>query len=114
LNEDGLDVANIANGFAIAVSAIGLAIFVFYIVIASLLIHGARTENSCMIMPWLILTVIGLVYDIVLFIQYCIAGAVINAISTVIGFGIGVYIWLCIYSFRKQILGQSLSPVPKH
>merc|ERR1712029_176571 len=45
------------------------AVCVFYIFIASLLIHGARTSRPGFLMPWIVLTIISLVLEALKVIQ---------------------------------------------
>merc|ERR1719376_839844 len=61
LDED----ASAAVGIVVyATVAIALAICVFYIIIASLLIHGARKGRPGFLTPWLVLTVISMLLQI--------------------------------------------------
>jgi len=83
--------------------SIMLGIFVFSIIIDSLLIHGARTGRAGLLTPWLILTVLTmacLVVSIIISIIY------LNWLS----FGVRLlvlvikgYFFVCVWSLRKEI-----------
>jgi len=94
--------------------AIGIVfvICLFYIMMASLLIHGARTGRAGMLMPWIIWTWISFVLQIITLIGSFVAlnfgGAVTNLISLIIE----GYILIGITSLRKQLReggGNSMS-----
>merc|ERR1712055_177507 len=103
----------LAVGWIIAVYAITLIICIGYVVIASLLIHGARKEKASLLMPWMILTIFALIWDAVQIIGNFVAGKWNLACGGIIGMVIGIYIFICIWSFRKKLLTEH-QRVPKH
>jgi len=105
---------NVALGFGIAMTAVLCLICLGYVIVASMLIHGARKSKPGLLMPWIILTVISLIYDIVRIIGYFAAGDFGNGGSSIIGLVIGIYLFICVWSFRKQLQGElGAVPVPK-
>merc|ERR1719397_523143 len=89
--------------------AIGIVfvICLFYIMMASLLIHGARTGRAGMLMPWII-CVLQIITLIGSFVALNFGGAVTNLISLIIE----GYILIGITSLRKQLReggGNSMS-----
>jgi len=102
-----------AAAWLIAVYAITLIICIGYLVIASLLIHGARKGNPSLLMPWIIFTIFSLVWNAVQIIGNFVAWKWNLAVSGIIGMIIGVYIIICIWSYRKQLLTEN-QRVPKH
>ena len=97
--------------------AILLIICIGYVVVASLLIHGARKvglrsicaklflyicfqEKPGLLMPWIILTVISLIFDVIQ-----IIGNMVNAdhaawVGGIFFFAIGCYIFIVVWSHR--------------
>ena len=97
--------------------AILLIICIGYVVVASLLIHGARKvgsrsisaklflyncfqEKPGLLMPWIILTVISLIFDVIQ-----IIGNMVNAdhaawVGGLFFFAIGCYIFIVVWSHR--------------
>lgn len=106
--------AESAAAWMIAVYAITLFICIGYLVLASLLIHGARKGNPKLLLPWLIFTIFSLVWNAVQIIGNFVAGRWNLAISGIVGMIIGIYIMICIWSFRKQLLTENQRGVPKH
>jgi len=102
-------VVGAAMAWFIAVLAITLIICILYVVIASLLIHGARKEKPGLLMPWLCLTVFSLVWNIIQLIGNFVGGRWNYGLSGVVGLALGIYVFICIWSFRKQLLAQNSS-----
>jgi len=103
-------VVDAALAWSIAVMAITLIICVLYVVIASLLIHGARKEKPGLLMPWLMLTVFSLVWNIIQLIGNFVSGSsIVSGVGGLIGLGLGIYVFICIWSFRKQLLEEQSS-----
>merc|ERR1719432_382976 len=62
--------------------------------ISACLVHGARTRNVCLMMPWIVLTSTGLILQL-----FTIVGFVCN----IFGWVLGVYTFLVVRSFQIQI-----------
>merc|ERR1711962_1478345 len=81
------------------------------VVTSIMLIHGARTGNPCLLMPWLVLTSIYIIWDVV---QVIIAFVNLEwgtAVTYIVVTCIISYFFIAVYSFRKQL--QQGAPVPK-
>merc|ERR1719342_1047445 len=93
-----------------------LLVCIGYVVVASLLIHGARKEKPGLMMPWIILTVISLIFDVIQ-----IIGNMVNAdhaawVGGLFFFAIGCYIFIVVWSHRKQLqenMGGGATGKPK-
>merc|ERR1719305_2240894 len=99
----GGDTTTIFLAFTTAIMAILLIICIGYLVVASLLIHGARKGKPGLLMPWIIVTVISLIFDVIQ-----IIGNMANAehaawVSGLFFFAIGCYIFIVVWSHRKQL-----------
>jgi len=106
--------ATAALGFAIAMSAIMCILCLGMVIVASMLIHGARKGRPGLLMPWLVLTIISFIYYIVRIIGMFVAGDYSGGGSTVIALIIGIYLFIVVWSFRKQLQGElGAVPVPK-
>ena len=76
------------------------------VVITSLLIHGARLAKPSLLNPWLIITLVSMVFDTI-----CLAIAVptstIDAVFWLVTkILVNAYGLLCVYSFKKQLEGE--------
>merc|ERR1712058_132968 len=100
-----------AGTMAIIVSVIMLIIYILYIAIASMLIHGARTEKPGLMLPWLILTGIYIVSIVFRVLQAFIFGKtwLLGITYLVIG-AVTFYLFLAVYSFRKQLQEGPIAP----
>merc|ERR1712055_741851 len=94
---------NTAATFGIVVTSIMLIIYILYVVVASMLIHGARKEKPGLMMPWIVLTIVYLIWDIVQIIGYFVSGDWLSAIIGIILFCPGFYFFICVWSYRKQL-----------
>jgi len=83
-----------------------------YIIIASLLIHGARKGRPGMLIPWLIHTTISMVLEIAVVIKYLVFAEFSMAITAGITLLIQAYLFLCVWSLRKHLQGESVMRVP--
>eukprot|EP00090_Calanus_glacialis_P033709 TRINITY_DN5607_c0_g1_i3.p1 TRINITY_DN5607_c0_g1~~TRINITY_DN5607_c0_g1_i3.p1 ORF type:complete len:170 (-),score=45.10 TRINITY_DN5607_c0_g1_i3:110-619(-) len=92
--------------------SIVLIICVFYIIISSLLIHGARTGRPGFLTPWLVLTIISMGFQVLNVIGGLISLQWGKTFSTIIGLVIEAYLFVCVWSFRKQLQEGSVT-VPK-
>merc|ERR1712121_152829 len=63
--DKSMAVANAALIFSMIMMAIMCIICVGYVIVASMLIHGARTSKPGLLMPWIILPIVSLFYDII-------------------------------------------------
>merc|ERR1712098_285499 len=80
-----------------------LAVCAFYIIIASLLIQGARTSRPGFLTPWLVLTGISMVLQVLKVIGSFIAFEWGAAFSTLVALVIQAYLFVCVHSLKKQI-----------
>jgi len=64
-NQFGSEDLNTILGSALGMMIVLLIICILYVVIASLLIHGARKGKPGLLIPWIVLTVITYIYDCV-------------------------------------------------
>jgi len=111
--ESGFGVAAQGAGIVVWITIIVLfLICVFYIVIASLLIHGARTGRHGLLAPWLVLTGISMVLQVLNVVLRLIAMEWGLAGSTIVGLVIQGYLFVCVWSFRNYLRGEAV-PMPK-
>jgi len=97
-----------------AMMAILLIICIGYVVVASMLIHGARKGKPGLMMPWIVLTVISLLFNLIQLIGNLVNGYYNLVYSGIFGFLIGFYIFIVVWSHRKELQGlQQGVPVPK-
>merc|ERR1712183_1001986 len=92
--------------------AIILAICVFYIVIASLLIHGARKGRPGFLTPWMVLTIISMVLQIL---QVLVSLASLEwgtVFGTLVGLIIEAYLFSCVYSLKTQLENEGGNMMP--
>merc|ERR1712096_503907 len=88
-------------------------ICVFYIIIASLLIHGARTGRPSLLTPWIVLTAISMVLQVFNVVAGLVALEWGKAFSTVIGLVIEGYFFVCVWSFRSSCRVERLRRHPR-
>jgi len=84
-------------GVALLIAAI------FSIVICACLVHGARTRNVCLMRPWINLTILGLVLDILNILKALISLSIPEIICSILGWVLGAYFFLVVWSFKKEI-----------
>jgi len=112
-SDKSMAVANAALIFSMIMMAIMCIICVGYVIVASMLIHGARTSKPGLLMPWIILTIVSLFYDVIRIIGFLIALDFGHLGGSIVGMVIGIYLLICITSFRKQLLEeQAPRPIP--
>merc|ERR1719228_2606254 len=92
-----------AGIFTYVVMTILLILCIFYIIISSLLIHGARTGRPGLLMPWIVLTCISMVLNVLNVIGSFINGDFSGAGSTIAALVLQGYFFLIVYSLRKQL-----------
>jgi uncharacterized membrane protein YhaH (DUF805 family) len=110
-NEDGIDAdaINTILIFAIGMMVVLLVICILYVIVASLLIHGARKGKAGLLIPWIVLTVITFIYDCIKIIQviynYWDSPRYMGLVCGLIGchMGIASYLIVIVYSFRLQL-----------
>jgi len=76
---------------------------IFSTAICACLVHGARTRNICLMRPWIILTVVELVLNIFNIIMALISLAIVDIICSILGWVLGAYFFLVVWSFKKEI-----------
>merc|ERR1712080_167168 len=70
---------------------IWIAISALYIIVASLLINGARTRSAGQLMPWIIWTMISLIIQIIQIILTLVAFSILGLIINIFWLVIGCY-----------------------
>jgi len=101
----GSDAVNAAGTWGIIVTSILLIIYVLYVVVASMLIHGARKEKPGLMMPWIILTIFYMILAVVQIISYVVLGERwMSVLTPVFSLLITFYFFICIWSHRKQLI----------
>jgi len=114
LSGDAQSVTTTVLAWTTAMMAILLIICIGYVVVASMLIHGARKAKPGLMMPWLVLTIISLLLNLVQIIGNLYNGYYNVVYSGLFGFIIGFYIFIVVWSHRKELQGlQQGSPVGK-
>merc|ERR1712013_700433 len=91
--------------------SVALAIFAFYIIILSLLIHGARKGRPGFLTPWLVLTGISMVLQVLQVISSFVILDLGGAFGTLIGLVIEAYLFSCVYSLKRQLEGGNTMPM---
>merc|ERR1712045_957097 len=86
LSGDAQSVTTTVLAWATAMMAILLIICIGYVVVASMLIHGARKEKPGLLMPWIVLTIISLILNLVQLIENLIQGYFGAVGSGLVGF----------------------------
>jgi hypothetical protein len=76
---------------------------IFATAISACLVHGARTRNVCLMKPWIVLTGISLILDIFNILKALISLAIADAISSTLGWVLGAYLFLVVWSFKNEI-----------
>merc|ERR1711944_258306 len=95
------DRQTIASGILIA----GLIIFVGAIIatiISSCLVHGARKRNSTLMKPWIVLTAISLVLNIISMALSLFVNP-LTAVTSLAPWALNAYFFLVVLSFKKEI-----------
>jgi len=114
-NATGVEADEIKDYFSIFFYVIGgmfLLSSVFFIILSSLLFHGAKKGKPSMIFPWMILMLISIFSLTIGFLWACsesdLHGYGFNAsyiiiISTLIGIAVEVYIYIGISSYWREL-----------
>jgi len=109
-NDSAALVLGASNIVVYVTTSIILIICIFYIIISSLLIHGARTSRPSLLTPWLILTAISMVLQVLKLIALFVNLEFGQGGGAILGLIIEGYLFVCVWSFRKQLLNGI--PVP--
>ena len=72
-------------------------------VIGACLVHGARTGKKRLMMPWIVLTTMGLVLDIGNVFKAVIAGNIGDIVSSILGWVLGAYLLLVVRSYKEEL-----------
>jgi len=91
----------ISSGLPI-VGMILLIAFIFDTVFAACLVHGARTRNVCLMKPWIVLTGIVLILDVIHNLILLVSGHV-AAIGNVLPWMLFAYFFQVVLLFKKEI-----------
>ena len=91
-----------------------LVIGILGTVIASCLVHGARTANKRLMMPWIILTAMGLILDIGNIFKAFVDVNSGIAFSSILGWVVGAYLLLVVWSYKEEVeTGTNIGVVHK-
>jgi amino acid transporter len=91
---------------AFAFLAVYLIVCLGYVVVASLLIHGARTAKPGLMMPWIILTAIGFVLDLISMIRYIVMGYFAGLGGGLLFLALAIYLFIVVWSHRVELQGN--------
>merc|ERR1739842_145106 len=89
-----------------------LIVSIFCTAISACLVHGARTRNVCLMKPWIVLTSTGLILEFVNILKVLFlisvgdvssSAAIVNFVSNIFGWVLGVYTFLVVRSFQIEI-----------
>jgi len=101
-----------AASFRISIG-IYLGICILGLIVAAALVHGARTRNPSLLLPWIIMTGLSIIinivvniYDMAVIGSEAIAGAIISIAITVV---ISGYFYLVVTSYRKELINARLN-----
>lgn len=92
------------------IALIVLAILLFFVMItASMLIHGVRKMRAGLLLPYLVLTVIGLVTSLALDISIMVSGKqlVFGIIHIITNTLLGIYFFLVVLSHYQELKDRS-------
>merc|ERR1712083_1231680 len=98
----GTDRQTISSGIFI-IGVIMLIAAIFNMLIDACLIHGTRTRNVRLMTPWISLTGIYLVLDILNIVKALISLAMGEVFCSILGWVLGTYFFLVVWSFKKEI-----------
>ena len=76
-------------------------------VIGACLVHGARTGNGRLMMPWIVLTAIGLALNIGSIINAITAANIGDTISRILAWSLGGYLLLVVRNYREEVEGPT-------
>jgi len=99
---EDIDRQAIQSGIFI-VGVVILIAAIFSTVISGCLVHGARTRNVCLMKPWIIWTGISLILDTVNILKALVSLAIADAISSILGWVLGAYLFLVVWSYKSEI-----------
>ena len=63
----------------------------------------AFQRNVCLMKPWIVLTGISLVLDIFNILKALISLAIADAISSILGWVLGAYLFLVVWSYKNEV-----------
>jgi len=82
---------------------ITLVVCLFYIGVASCLIHGAKQDKPKFLQPWIILTAISIFFDILNIVKAIILLMIFDAVSGILGLALGIYLFIVVWSLKKEL-----------
>merc|ERR1712037_716262 len=113
MGRQGFDQQTISSGIFIFGVALLIAA-IFSIVICACLVHGARTRNVCLMRPWINLTIMGLVLDILNILRALISlsngVSIVDVVISILGWVLHAYFFLVVWSFKKEIENEKRAP----
>ncbi len=100
--EEYMDPSFISKAIVIDAST-SLIIFILATVVSSCLIHGAKMGNICLLKPWIILTALGLILNIINIFKAFVGLEIVAGIASIISWIIGTYLFLMVWSFKAKL-----------
>lgn len=90
-------------------------------VLAGLLILGAQTENAMVMLPWIGLTIVGIICNVIgaiitfitLLAHGIIGPAIARLAGTCVGTAITVYMWLVVYTYYRELQYEKRNRTPQ-
>ena len=66
-------------------------------------IYSILQANVCLMKPWIVLTGISLILDIFNILKAVISLAFADALSSIFGWVLGAYLFLVVWSYKKEV-----------
>ena len=98
--DSAMGVLNITAGILLVAGIIAT-------VIGACLVHGARTGNKRLMMPWIVLTTMGVILDIGNVFKAVIAGNIGDIVSSILGWVLGAYLLLVVRSYKEELESET-------
>merc|ERR1712080_130176 len=86
-----------------------LLICILYIIVSSLLIHGARKGKGGLLDRYLVITVLSMISEVGYFISGCVQDGFIvrDFIGVIISIALQVFFFICVFSLAQKIKEES-------
>ena len=102
-DEEELEVAVTNAMFFSVLACVAIVSCVFNILVSSLLVHGARTRRSDLLMPWILVTVFNLCFCGITIVGALMVHDSTTAALALLEFLVAFYFLLIVTSFKKEI-----------
>merc|ERR1712226_547624 len=93
--------------FTMIFIVLAIVICVFMIVVASILIHGARMERPDFLMPWIVVEIFALFFVLIQIFYAFATSQWSSAFFDIVYFALHLYFIIVVLSFRKQLQAQA-------